>query len=131
MLEQGVTKVDVAAKYTDGGKSTKETGRSRKARGWDNTGLKRFNALCKLVQRDRHGSHAEGFHMRYQGYRQSRRDLLRGNKKARKVITYRSDAEVVEEVFHEMEDDLVGVTGDHPSPSPEESPEAGPQPTPI
>ena len=119
MIEHGTTKIDKAAKYTDGGKSTKETGRSRKARGWDNKGIKRFNELCQMVQTDRGGNHAQGFHERYQGYRKSLRDVLRGNKaRTRKVNTYLNDAEVVDSVFHEMEDGLVGIQAPNPVTTP-------------
>ena len=52
MLKDKTTKSTIAAKWTDGGKPKGDTGRSRKAKGWDNSGILRFNKLCELVQAD-------------------------------------------------------------------------------
>ena len=110
MLKEGKTRTTMPAKYTDGGCANKDTGRSRKAKGWDNAGIDKFNRLCLLVVEDRKGHHAQDFEQGYLEHRCAIRDKKGRRQSKKKVKTYTSDHVVVESVFHEMGADLVGAS---------------------
>ena len=108
MLKEGLKKTKIPAKYTDGGYANKETGRSRKSKGWDNEGIDKFNKLCNMVVVDRKAGHARDFEQGYLQHRCAIRDGSSRKASKKQVRTYTSDETVVDTVFHEMGADLVG-----------------------
>ena len=110
MLTNNTNKCDLPGLCTDGGKAKENTGRSHKAKGWSNKGINRFNALCKLVQTDRKGNHAAAFERDYQIHWKTVQDRKRGKTaRKRKAKHHEDDENVLEDVFCEMEDDLMVV----------------------
>lgn len=116
MLAEGVTKIQVRAKYTDGGYASKDTGRSRKSRGWDNEGIHQFNALCRMVQLDRQAAHAFDFEQGYMAHRRAIRAGRSNREQKKRAKQYASDRVVVESVFHEMDCELVSMSQEGTTP---------------
>ena len=98
----GTTKSTTPAKFTDGGRSSKLSGRSRLGKGWDYRGIDRFNKLCELVQKDRRSSHAQKFEEDCMAHRSKMRDGKGGRGKNREKVVHEDDDKVPTTVFHEM-----------------------------
>ena len=69
MFDQNLKRLDMKEKYTDGGKSSKDSGGNRMGKDWDVKDIKRFNELCALVQMDRKANHALEFENKYLSHR--------------------------------------------------------------
>jgi len=102
MHTTGSTKSAKQAKFTDGGKSSRQSGRSRLGKGWDNAGIKRFNQLCKMVHNDRVSAHAKSFEKEYQQHRLELKEEKQRGSKAKAVTSFPGDETAPDEVFHEM-----------------------------
>jgi len=59
---------DVSRKYTNGGSSKGQVGSSRRYQGWSSSGMKRFNNLYNLVEKDCDSSHAKAFEESFQDF---------------------------------------------------------------
>ena len=105
MLEKNTRKIKMQAKYTDGGTSDKNSGRSRKAKGWSNKGIIRFNELCQMVKADREADHSAHFEAMYLEHRKALRDRNR-QAAPKEPKVYQDDNTPVEAVFHEMDVDV-------------------------
>ena len=104
MFRTGKKTSDKKGKYTDGGKSSKDIGRSRQGKGWDIGGLRRFNELCRKVQEDRKGTECTKFELDYKNHRLEMKDeKRRQSKESQEVAADSSGEEENVDVFHEME----------------------------
>ena len=88
MATLNVTKSTILGAYTDGGRPQKETGSSRKNRGWTNEGMARFNELCLMVMIDRQEPHAKDFEEMYLKHRIHLHDQKNLNRKKRRSAEY-------------------------------------------
>ena len=109
MLNDNVKRSRIPAKYTDGGYCGKESGRSRRAKGWDNAGIEQFNTLCAMVLQDRRSEHAQAFEQSYLEHRRDVQDSKRSRHAKKKGKVYQGDQKVVESVLHEMDADFVDL----------------------
>ena len=108
MMEQDTNKSSKPAKYTDGGKAQEKSGRSRRAKGWSNAGLRRFNELFGMVFEDRKKPHAVQFEREYRDHRLRLREERLGERAGKKQTQhYEGDNDMVLGVSHEMGDEVV------------------------
>ena len=96
MYESGEEKIEMAAKFTDGGggKALPREGRNRQGMGWDPEGIKEFNRLFESVRRDRESPAGRDLEERY---RQHRENLKRQKRRKHSRKSY--GANQVEQVM--------------------------------
>lgn len=102
MAANGLAKSTKPGKYTDGGKSREKTGRSRKGKGWSGEGIKRFNVLCKHVERCRGRQDRKDMEQWYLATKQAEALEAKDSKKRKcNAMHYAEDEVVVDEVYVE------------------------------
>ena len=109
MVVTGTSKSTKEGKYTDGGKSIKGTGRSRKGKGWSIKGINRFTALCKQIEASRKTKDRREFETRFLRKKQEAEEAGSSKKKKDNTTTYADDNEdVLQDVYMESIE-FVGV----------------------
>ena len=107
MARDGVKRLNVPAKFTDGGggKEMPKEGRNRPGMGWSAEGLKEFDRLCRKILGDRSRSEARHrFESRYRLRKKAEEDNKKRKKREKK--SYTDDDLMPDDVFNEMDRDV-------------------------
>ena len=109
MAKDGVKQLrGVTAKFTDGGggKEVPREGRNRPGMGWSAEGLKAFDKLCRDIVHDRTRCEARiRFETDYRLRKRAEEEQKKKKKKDRK--SYSDDDKMPDDVFNEMDRDLL------------------------
>ena len=104
---------NVLQKYTNGGKSQGNVATSQHNKGWSDEGLRRFNELFELVEKNRVSPNAHAFE---EEFRQGCKAKAEGRKKKKVTEQYVEAVQVRYELWSDDEEGVTTVvTGTEPS----------------